>query len=66
MKQQACAQCTNPGTSPYKMFKMKNSLASPVIPSQEINSTNNSRQSFDTTYDPNGYVDIVRTNNLQV
>ena len=52
------------GTSPYKMFKMKNSLASPVIPSQEINSTNNSRQSFETTYDPNGYVDIVRTNNL--
>ena len=52
------------GTSPYKMFKMKNFLATPVFPSQEINSTNNSRQSFETTYDPNGYVDIVKTNNL--
>jgi CMP-N-acetylneuraminic acid synthetase len=52
------------GTSPYKMFKMKNFFATPVIPGQEIISTNNSRQSFETTYDPNGYIDIIRTNNL--
>lgn len=52
------------GTSPYKMFKLKNSFATPAISGQEIISTNNSRQSFETTYDPNGYIDIVRTNNL--
>ena len=43
---------------------MKNFFATPVIPGQEIISTNNSRQSFETTYDPNGYIDIIRTNNL--
>jgi CMP-N-acetylneuraminic acid synthetase len=46
--------------SPFKWFKIKNGLYTPIHEDYTLADTNKPRQSFESIYIPNGYVDILK------
>ncbi|MDR1913179.1 MAG: Gfo/Idh/MocA family oxidoreductase [Clostridiales bacterium] len=46
---------------PYKWFRVKNGYFLPIIHNMTLDEANNPRHDFPITYEPDGYVDVLRT-----